>query len=219
MMLGRINLNPPVKYDPWKCDIHKKRIIFAPHFQVWSDSLLNRGAFLWVGDFILKMANKYRDEIHIVFKPHPLLRNALYNLPDWGKERADRYYSSWEELENTQIELGEYVDLFKTSDALIHNCGSFTAEYLYTGKPVLFITENLEEVKKNANDFGIKCIDNHYMAFSCDQVEKFILDVVINGFDPKKEERNRFRREHLIPPEGETAAGNMYQEILRRIKC
>jgi hypothetical protein len=34
---------------------------------------------------------------------------------------------SWERSEN-----GDYIDLFKL-DALIHDCGSFMAEYLITG--------------------------------------------------------------------------------------
>jgi DivIVA domain-containing protein len=63
-----------------------------------------------------EFAEKYADRIQWAFKPHPLLRDTLYQHPDWGKERTDAYYGRWESMPNTQLETGAYVELFKQSD-------------------------------------------------------------------------------------------------------
>jgi hypothetical protein len=56
--------------------------------------------------------------------------------PNWGSEKTTAYYDKWDNLDNGQFKSGDYVDLL-TSDALIHDCGSFMAEYLVVGKPAL----------------------------------------------------------------------------------
>lgn len=211
----------PAASKPWKSPEDgkaRKRVIFAPHFQIQQNELFNRAAFIWLGDFMLEMAEKYKDSIQFAFKPHPRLRTALYEHPDWGPERTDAYYKRWAEGENTQFESGEYMDLFKDSDAMIHNCGSFTAEYLFTGNPVLFTTKDLREITDTANDFGLKCIEAHNMAATTEEVEDFIRKCVLGNEDPKKAERESFKQRYLLPPAGESAAGNMYREILHGLK-
>ena len=75
----------------------------------------------------------------IAFKPHPILKPKLYKHALWGKERTDAYYHCWETMENTQLEMSDYIDLFMTSDAMIFDSVSFMTEYLYTKKPALFL--------------------------------------------------------------------------------
>lgn len=68
-------------------------------------------------------------------------------IPYGEKRKTDRYYSEWESLSNAQLETGKYVDLFMTSDAMIHDCGSFTIEYHYTLKPVMYLVKGEEHTK------------------------------------------------------------------------
>ena len=127
--------------------------------------------FLMLADFMLRMAKKYSGSIQIAFKPHPVLRNKLNEY--WGKERTDEYYKEWDSGENTFFENGEYVDLFLTSDAMIHDSGSFLIEYLYLDKPVMR-TDNGQPLQNEFNDFALSCLDHYYQGKTEDEVESEI---------------------------------------------
>ena len=141
------------------------------------------------------MAEKYSDDVQFVFKPHPLLHCKLDTL--WGKERTNAYYSKWNSMPNTSVELGDYVDLFLSSDAMIHDCGSFITEYLYVNKPVMRTVNDIP-FNQMYNDFVINCLDNYYLAKSPNDVEQFIINVM-NGVDTLKEKRTMFLNEVLMP--------------------
>lgn len=184
--------------DVWKPqEVKKKRIIWAPHHTV--DYLFNFSNFLNYFDDMLRLAEKYKEEVQFAFKPHPVLKFKLINI--WGKEKTDAYYNRWEQLDNGQIEQGDYIDLFKTSDAMVHDSASFTVEYLYAKKPVLFQIRD-EKVKDEFNSFGQLCLEKHYYAYSIEETESFIRDVVIADNDPKKEDREQFYKNYLYPKDG-----------------
>jgi CDP-glycerol glycerophosphotransferase (TagB/SpsB family) len=90
---------------------------------------------------MIEMAKKYQDSVQFVFKPHPVLRSKLVVL--WGEEKTNAYYNTWDSLPNSTIHEDEYIDLFLTSDAMIHDSGSFTVEYLYVNKPVMRTVSDL----------------------------------------------------------------------------
>lgn len=201
--------------DVWKPQSHsKKRIIWAPHHTV--DYLFNFSNFLVYCDLMLELAKKNKDKVQFAFKPHPILKFKLINI--WGKEKTEAYYRKWEEMENTQLEQGSYMDLFMTSDAMIHDCASFTAEYLYTKKPVLFMVRD-PEVLTHWNTFGRKCFDMHYHAENIEQIESFINNVVLGEEDKMREERERFCIEYLYPKDGVLPSQkimNILQEELKK---
>lgn len=203
-----------VHLDPWK-DGSRKKVIWAPHFSIRTDGYLHRASFLWLHEAMWEMAQAFKEEIQFVFKPHPRLLSELYRHPDWGKERADAYFDRWKNGENTQLETGTYVDLFCTSDAMIHDCGSFSAEYHYTGKPVLFVSKDFKEIYRGLDDFGTLCLDLHYHAGSLEEVHAFLQDVVLGGQDPRKSEREAFRRDYLIPPEDTSFEQNVYRSLTK----
>lgn len=192
-------MNPQyVPVDVWKPQSkRKKRIIWAPHHTV--DYLFNISNFLSYCDDMLQLADKYQDKIQIAFKPHPILKFKLINI--WGKEKTEAYYQKWADLSNGQIEQGDYIDLFLNSDAMIHDCGSFIAEYLFTQKPVLFQIKD-DKLMEQWNSFGQMCLEQHYHAYSIEETEKFICEVVIEGKDPKKEQREKFYKDYLYPKDG-----------------
>lgn len=204
----------PVSVDPWKDKTGKIRIIWAPHFQIIPNGMFFRPSFLWTHDLMLEIASKYEDQVCIAFKPHPKLFSTLCNHPDWGYERAARYFSEWRSRDNTQYEDGDFIDLFKTSDALIHDCGSFTSEYQYTMKPCLFLTKDFSTMKEELCPFGMKSLDNHYIGQNENDVMHFIDDVLISGNDEKKSQREAFFNDYLIPPRGKSTAENTYDDIV-----
>ncbi len=209
----------PAAVSAWKAqDKPKKKVIWAPHFSIVDEGWHHRDSFTWVSDTMRDLAGRYKDSLQFAFKPHPRLFSVLASLPDWGEEKAAAYYRQWEEGENTQLETGPYVDLFKESDAMIHDCGSFSVEYHLTGKPAMFLARDIDSVVKDKNEVGRKGILAHYVGTSGQDIESFLEKVVLGGDDPMKEERERFKAQYLAPPAGTTVAGTIYQDILKGLK-
>lgn len=200
-----INKNP--NNTVWKSKKEGlKRVIWAPHHSM--NELNKVSNFLEYFDVFLDLANTYKDQLQIAFKPHPLLKIKLENDVNWGKERTAAYYDKWINLENGQFENSDYTDLFLTSDALIHDCGSFMAEYLITGKPSLFMIRN-ESVMKEWSEFGEKAIAVHYQSRNKEQLINFIENVILNENDVMKEIRNDFVQNNLIQKNTLTASQNI----------
>ena len=146
-----------------------------------------------------------------------MLKPYLINKK-WGKESADAYYDKWANLENGQLETGEFIDLFLTSDAMILDSISFIAEYTATNTPSLFTIGSTSRVR--LNDFGAINFEVLYHTDNNlkEDIERFIVDVVINGNDTKKEERTEFVNKYLLPPNGKSSAENIYDNILDEIQ-
>jgi hypothetical protein len=198
----------------WKSSkIRKKKIIWAPHWTIpgFQATNLDWGAFLFYADFMLEIAQKYVSEIQLAFKPHPFLENLLKKEELWGIEKTSEYYKNWEELSNGQLEKGEYIQLFIDSDALIHDSGSFSVEYLELNMPILY-TKSRYNVEESFNDLGKEAIQSHYIANEKKDIEDFIKNVVISGEDPIKENRVNFRNKHLNP-DGKSSSDFIFKDI------
>ncbi len=180
--------------DPWKGDSNLKRVIWAPHHKK-----LGRDSFGWTAELMQTLAKEYEGRIQFAFKPHPRLKTELYKTEGWGPERTDAYYAFWAEGANTQLETGTFVELFRGSDAMIHDCNSFIAEYHYTGKPVLFLTRSLTHIRRSIGRFGAAALDAHYISDRCEDIRGFLDNVVLGGNDPKRVERRAFYEEYLKP--------------------
>lgn len=204
--------------NPWKkTNFQTKKIIWAPHHTIEEDtSVLGFSSFLSYADFMFEIAEKYKTKIQLAFKPHPILKSKLYSHPEWGKERTDLYYKRWELMENGQLEEGDYIDLFISSDAMIHDSGSFLIEYLYLNKPVLR-TDRDDTIIERLNPFGIMAYDVHYHARTEEDIIHFINNVMANK-DEMANEREAFRQKHLLPPHGKSASQNIMDEINKYFK-
>lgn len=206
-----------LKFNPWNDTKGRKKIIWAPHFQITPNAMYYRPSFLWTYELMLDIAKKYSEQLYIAFKPHPRLYSTLCNHPEWGKAKTDAYYDQWKQMPNTQFENGEFVELFKSSDALMHDCGSFTSEYLYTKKPCLFLTQDEPYVRKDLCIFGNKCFDSHYIAKTKEDIIRFIEDIVITGNDTLNAQRQKFFDTELLPPNGKTTAENTYNDLVNSL--
>lgn len=164
----------------WKNPSPKfKRIIWAPHHTIEGQTgLIQFSTFLLYYDVMLKLADKFKDSVQFVFKPHPLLRTNLYNHKDWGKARTDACYDKWANGENTAFVNGNYINLFKSSDGIIHDSGSFLIEYLYTQKPGLYLSSY--DRKAQSNDVAKKALECYYLGESEKDIDNFI-ELIIGG--------------------------------------
>lgn len=198
--------------DVWKCKDSRKRIIYAPHHTIddWHWQGIGYSTFIDYCQYMLALRDKYKEQVYFVFKPHPLLYGKL--VERWGKEKAVEYYSAWDQPGVSNVESGDYISLFKHSDALIHDCGSFTVEYLYTDNPILYLDRGEDHVD-NMIAYAKEAFDLHYHAKRAEDIERFVLSV-INGEDVLKEQRMGFRERSLLPPNGKTACENIVNVIL-----
>lgn len=195
-----------------------KRIIWAPHHTIDNDkNFLSYSNFVKYAQFMLELNHKYKESIQMAFKPHPILRLKLYKHKDWGKEKTNIYYNRWAEMPNGQLEEGDYLDLFASSDAMILDSASFMVEYLFTGKPSLF-TKRDKDIEKRFNDFGKLIYHKLYHANNENDITNFINKVVLGSKDIMFEDRNNIFRNIVLPPKGKTASENIFNELLKEIK-
>lgn len=192
----------------------KKRIIWAPHHSDYFPSdLYQFNAFWEIYDYMLEIAEIYKEDIQIAFKPHPMLKKKLEDR--WGVQEANQYYEKWRDLENGQLETGEFIDLFIESDAMILDSISFIAEYTRTNKPAFFTIGKTTRVK--LNPFGEKNFTVLYKTTSNLKwdIQEFIQKVVIDGEDTLKEAREDFIQHYLMPPNHKTASENIVDDMVQ----
>ena len=196
---------PGDEADVWKKqDRDKLKIIWAPHHTIDMPQLPYAN-FLRYAEAFVALADRYRDRVQWAFKPHPLLRSKLYRHPDWGRERTDAYFGYWAESGHCQLELGSYVDLFRQSDAMIHDSGSFLAEYLYLDKPVMFL-QSVENIADFLNDFGLEAFGACEHARRFEEVESFVRALADGSGRARREadfarhpEREAFYERNIAP--------------------
>jgi hypothetical protein len=97
---------------------------------------------------------------------------------------------------------------FLTSDALIHDCGSFMAEYLITGKPSLFMIR-----KSRLWNNGVLWktgLDVHYQSRNKQQLITFIENMVLREKDEMKDIRTKFV-ENILLNNKQTASEKIMQ--------
>ena len=200
--------------DVWKIkDKEIKRIIWAPHHTIpGMGATLDYSTFLRYYDFMFEVATKYQDSIQIAFKPHPVLRAKLSMDEVWGKRKTDKYYQKWAELSNGQLHEGDYMDLFLTSDGMIHDSGSFVIEYLYTNKPVMFLI-NDDSILNRFNEIGKMALSRLYQGKTQEDVESFLIDVILKNNDLMANERLLFYNSIIKPPNNRTASENIFNYL------
>jgi hypothetical protein len=204
--------------EVWKIKDRKlKRIIWSPHHTIPNfGSTLDFSTFLNYADFMFELANKYQNSIQIAFKPHPILRSKLSLDEVWGKEKTDLYFEKWANMPNGQVNEGEYFDLFATSDGMINDSSAFVIEYLYTGKPAMFLKKD-EAVGERMNEIGREAITKLYNGNNKNDIENFIKDVILNENDSMKKERNEFFNSIIKPPGNHLASENIINEIEKEL--
>lgn len=172
--------------DSWKTNDGRLKVIWAPHHSVEQSKVTPYANFLTHAELFQSLSKKYKERIIWSFKPHPLLKHKLLQHPDWGITKTNEYYEYWRKQDFTQLDEGEYIDLFCASDAMIHDSGSFLAEYLYVKKPVLY---NVSAINTGQyySEFGYQALNACSLAYNNEDINTFIIEL-LNGKEIKKEQ-------------------------------
>lgn len=177
---------------------NKKLIIWAPHWMIpgFGPANFNWGCFLEYYDFFLKASIEYEHHLDFVIKPHPFLKKTLENDNLWGIERTKEYFQLLKERPNCNIVEGSTVELFKNSDALVHDSGGFIVEYLMVNKPCAYTWQSSRDWNTSFNEFGTMAIDTHEIIYNEKDLLIFI-ENIINGRDVLKNKRNLFVNKYI----------------------
>lgn len=169
-------------------DTARKRIIFAPHHSFGAKTL-RMATLRWSGPEIEQIRTQLGARADWVFKPHPNLRNTVWRSKVMTVDEYQIYVNGWAHGENSAVyEDGEYFDLFRSSDVLVTDCGSFLAEYLPTGKPIIWLAAK-GAVKLNA--VGANLAEAFYVARNASELREVFESVVVRGEDPLKDLREQ----------------------------
>ena len=177
----------------------RKKVIVCPHHTIdrSADALLALSTFPANADALLRLPEEF-PEVDFVFRPHPLLFVRLASPKWWGEERVAAYCARMKAHPNVEFQQGgDYFATFAESDALIHDCASFLAEYFYTGRPQCFMLEGMKTVDRHFLPFSRRLLDHAYKAFTEADIVAFVRDVVLKGEDPLAEGRARFAAEEV----------------------
>lgn len=208
-------INNPEEILVWKTRDKRKKIIFAPHHTIENIHGFKLSNFLEYADFFKELSLKYKNDVVWCFKPHPELKVKLYQHSDWGVDRTNCYYRFWENQENTQLNEGEYTNLFLESDAMIHDCGTFLVEYLMQKKPVLYLIS--ENTKNTLSPLAIKALAACTQASNQDEIEQFVIHLIA-GTVRMKDEHTLFYHQEFIPLYYENCpSSKIIQEIKQNI--
>lgn len=202
--------NPQIDYFYLKkSNVVPKYVIYAPHHSL-DDPRTNWSTFEWSGQFILDFAKKHPD-INWIFKPHPYLITALQKKNFMQKEEIDKYWGEWKKIGKI-CDTGNYLDLFQQSYAMITDCGSFLTEYFLTEQPVI----NLRRKDSVAFNSCVKAItDTYYKAYTKEELEQHLDNVILKREDPKKNERLNLLKELNL--DSNYAALNILNDIKQEL--
>jgi glycosyltransferase involved in cell wall biosynthesis len=176
------------------------RVIFAPHHALGKDNL-GMSTFGWSHEVMLRIARDH-PRIQWLYKPHPNLRYSVVRNKVMTREEYRAYEDSWAQLPNASVyDDGHYFDLFRTSDALITDCGSFLAEYLPAGGPILWL---VSDRSVGLNPVGEALAEGYYQATNPDELLAHFQQVIVEGDDPLEPIR-RGLTERLFPSGGRAA--------------
>lgn len=218
IITGYIKMDEYFKYQSSVKQNNRKKIFITPHHTVENNIQgLTLSNFFKYSDFFLKLPEIYPN-IDFIFRPHPLLFITLQKDDYWGKEKVDKYISKLKKIPNLEYqEGGSYMKTFAESDCIINDCGSFLAEYFYTGKPQCYMLNSNLNLNVNFLPEGIEMLNNTYKAFSEKDIINFIDNVVINNNDSMKHKRIEFSNKNIkinYPKAAEYALNYLKQELI-----
>lgn len=177
----------------------KKIVIWSPHCSVCEDKYTKItdgrfSTFLTYKDDMLKIIDKYKDEVIFIPKIHPGIYSRIQNAIKDGLIPEFSYTDYVKELmtrENVIVPSSNtnYYELFLISDALLNDSISFVAEYLPTKKPMLALRDDTSaRYSEYAEDLIEMC---HYEARSAEEIDAFIKSIVLDGKDDPVKQENR----------------------------
>lgn len=185
-----------------------KSVIWAPHWSI-QDKVLGYSTFDKYHEYFIQRAAT-EEGLQWIFKPHQKLKYHAVDCGFMTQSEIEDYYRYWTLRANTRLYNDpSYIDLFENSGALITDSGSFLAEYLPTGNPVLLLES---DTSVGYNSLGDSIVASYYKARTAHEIDSFIEHVVLRGVDPLKAQRDQMVRQ-VMPCDEHTAGSKIKAHI------
>ena len=154
-------------------------VLYTPRWNIWDGT----SSFMQLKDLFLQFA-KSNPSVEFVFRPHPLMERTF--------QQTQSHRIAWvtfirqiEEHGNVFIDVeSDYHNAFKRATVLLSDLSSLLAEFLLTGKPVIYIKK-----KHILNSLGESISRGFYCCSNEDETLN-TLSSILTGYDPKKELRD-----------------------------
>ena len=160
--------------DESNVDKKRKTILITSHHTV-TDKNLPMSNFLLYYELITELPVRFPD-MDFIFRPHPLLFINLINEGLWTQNEVRNYLKLLAKKGVEYSDGGDYFELFNRADAIINDCGSFTVEWLYTGKPGCFVwNPNLKE--SMLTTLMNKAISEYKIAYNKEDIIDFVSEI------------------------------------------
>ena len=213
---GYIKMDELVGYP--RNDSDRKKVLIALHHSVsgGSNEILALGNFERYSDFFKRLPDRY-PQLDFIYRPHPFLMKTLSDPNHWGPLAVRKYIDTLKRKPNvTWSDNGNYLREFASSDACVQDCGSYLVEYFYTKNPCCYMLKDPSDINAKFAPLGKQCLENCYVSYNTEAIDKFLTDVVIGGNDPKKEAREEFADQIMVnyPHAAEAALAAIKKDIL-----
>lgn len=199
-----VDISGYIKMDAYakvKIEPHsRKRILVALHHSVegGANKKLSLANFIEYADFFMALPDKY-PEMDFVFRPHPFLFKILVNRKIWNEQKVNEYIKAIRAKTNViWSEGGDYFKEFAESDGCIQDCGSYLVEYMYTQKPCCYMLKSPKDIDSKFAPLGKACLEQCYLAYSTEEIEGFVRNVILGKNDPKATSRQSFAKEIMV---------------------
>ncbi len=216
-IVGYVKMDALASARPWPRNGNRKRVLICPHHSVegGANDMLALSNFRRYADYFLALPANH-PELDFVFRPHPFLFTVLSHPSKWGPQKVSDWIASMKANPNVRwSDEGDYFPAFASCDAIVHDCGSFLAEWFYTGKPCCFMLKDPADIDAKFAPLGKECLSHCYLAYDEAAIETFLRNVVIGGSDPKAAARDAFRKTIMVnhPHAADTALAKIGWEL------
>lgn len=178
----------------------RKRVLIALHHSIegGTNKMLALANFIEYAEYFKDLPDRY-PEVDFVFRPHPFLFKIMARTKKWSKQKVSDYIASLRAKPNViWSDGGDYFREFAESDGCIQDCGSFLVEYVYTGKPCCYMLKSPNDINEKFVQLGKDCLEQCYIAYATADIESFVRNVIVAGFDPKANARKAFAKTVMV---------------------
>lgn len=175
----------------WQKKIENKKVFLWNAVHGYMETLFKGTTFHDLFNFLMNyFAN--RDDIALIFRPHPLLFKELISNSISSTEEIEQFRNYCLYSKNIVLdETLEYFTAFQVSDALISDLSGLLFSYLFTNKPVLYLNRKDVELNENMNKlYYLADVDSDNINKTFDNIDKFIKNIC-NNVDDLRGEREK----------------------------
>ena len=215
--VGYFKMDGLASAKPWPRNGDRKRVLIAPHHSVegGANDVLALSNFQRYADYFLSLPERH-PELDIVFRPHPFLFDVLSRPSKWGPKRVRHWIDRMRAHPNVRwSDEGDYFPAFASCDACLHDCGSYLAEWFYTGKPCCYMLKAPSDIDAKFTPLGKECLAHCFLAYDEAEIESFLREVLLGGRDDLAASREEFRKTVMVNhPQAAEAALSVVRRAL-----